>query len=130
MQLNKADEERRKEESQRKFAETFSPLKTGKPETKPEPSHQQEDHLGTLRGFEARSEASSQKTVEFQQRLNQGRPYMKQKMIKKGKGTQRLNLPRQMFLFQSQKGLMKSEENLPLHVLRTSRENLENLRRK
>ena len=61
VQLNKADEERKKEEIQRKFGEISSPLKTEKPETKPEPSHQQEDHLGTLRGFEARSEASSQK---------------------------------------------------------------------
>ena len=57
VQLNKADEERRKEESQKKF----SPLKIDKPETKPEPSSQQEDRLGTLRGFEAHSEASSQK---------------------------------------------------------------------
>ena len=57
VQLNKADEERRKEEIQRKFAE----MKTEKPETKPEPSHQQVDHLGTLRGFEARSETLSQK---------------------------------------------------------------------
>ena len=61
VQLNKADEERKKEEIQRKFAEISSPLKTEKPETKPEPSRQQEDHLGTLTGFKARSEASSQK---------------------------------------------------------------------
>ena len=61
MQLNKADEKRRKEENQRKIAEIISPLKKEKPETKPEPRRQQEDHLGTVRGFEAHSEASAQK---------------------------------------------------------------------
>ena len=53
MQFNKADEERRKEESQRKFAEIFSPLKTGKPETKPEPSRQHEGRFRIFRGFVA-----------------------------------------------------------------------------
>ena len=93
VQLNNADEERRKEEIQRKFAEIFSLLKTEKPETKPEPSHQQEDRLGTLRGFEVHSEGSSQKITSGISKLFKLRPSIHESEDdQEGKGDSKIKL--------------------------------------